>query len=127
MAHDDRWAIKVAYDALEVLDYGGDGEGLDGRGVLAQRLHLDLQAGVGGGENAVTLLLVVPYPLLPTSWGHPQPVDQQDGVGGERIWGVLGCHGSLLRRMSDDVSSRSVTVSRLLIGSSQIMAAPPIG
>jgi len=49
VAHDDRRAIKLAYDTLEVLDDGGDGQRLYRGGVLAQRLDLDLKAWVGGG------------------------------------------------------------------------------
>jgi len=45
VAHEDGRLLQLAYDALEVLDYGGDGQRLDGRGVLAQCLHLYLQAG----------------------------------------------------------------------------------
>jgi hypothetical protein len=78
----------------------GDGERLYGGGVLAERLDLDLEAWVGGGEHAVAAALVALDPLLPTSGGHPEAVDQNDGVWGGRIWGVLGGHGVLLTSLS---------------------------
>src|SRR5918998_438266 len=34
VAHDDRGAIQLSYDAFEMLDYGGDGQGLDRREII---------------------------------------------------------------------------------------------
>src|ERR671921_525871 len=67
VAHDDRGAIQLAYDAFEVLDYGGDGQGLDRRGIIAQGLYLYLQARVCGGEHTIALALVALAPPLPAS------------------------------------------------------------
>src|SRR5918997_6763574 len=93
VAHGDRGAIQLAYDAFEVLDDGGDGQGHDGGGVLAQGLDLYLQAGVRGCEHAEALALVALDPPLPAARGHPEAVDQHDGVGGGPVDGVLGGHG----------------------------------
>src|SRR5215203_650001 len=86
---------------LRLLDAAGAlaiprGQSLDRGGVLAQRLDLDLKAWVGRGEDAVTLAFVTLDPLLPASGGHPESVDQDDGVWSGRIGGVLGGHGVLL-------------------------------
>ena len=96
VAHDDGWLIQLAYDALQVLDDPGDGQSLDRGGVLVERLHLDLKAWVGGGENAVALALVALDPVLPAAGGHPEAVNQDDGVRGGRVGGVLGGHGEAL-------------------------------
>ena len=92
VAHDDGWLIQLAYDALQVLDDPRDGQSLDRGGVLVERLHLYLKAWVGGGEHAVALALVVLDPLLPAAGGHPEAVNQHDGVRGGRVGGVLGGH-----------------------------------
>src|SRR5215203_4771307 len=86
---------------LRLLDAAGAlaiprGQSLDRGGVLAQRLDLDLQAWVGRGEHAVALAFVTLDPLLPAAWGHPESVDQYDGVWGARIGSVLGGHRVLL-------------------------------
>jgi hypothetical protein len=65
-----------------------------GGGVLAQRLDPALEAWVGRGQHTVALVLVALDPLLPASRGHPEAEDQHDRVGGSRIGGVLGSHGS---------------------------------
>src|SRR5919107_2141029 len=83
VAHDDRGAIQLSYDAFEVLDDGGGGPGLDGGGVLAQGLDLYLQAGICGGEHAVSLALVALDPPLPAARGHPEAVDQHYGLRGD--------------------------------------------
>src|SRR5215204_748097 len=90
---------------LRLLDAAGAlaiprGQSLDRGGVLAQRLDLDLKAWVGRGEHAVTLAFVTLDPLLPASGGHPESVDQDDGVWSGRIGGVLGGHGVLLTSLS---------------------------
>src|SRR3712207_1572130 len=99
VAHDDRRALQLAYDTLVVLDDCGDRQRLDRGGVLVQRLYLYLQAGVGRSEHAIAAALVALDPVLPASWGHPEPVDQDDGVWSTRIRGVvLGGHGDVLSR-----------------------------
>src|SRR5919107_765497 len=96
VAHDDRGAIQLSYDAFEMLDYGGDGQGLDRGWVLAQGLDLYLQARVCGGENAIALALVALDPPLPAARGHPQPVHQHDGVRGGSLRGGVVSHEDLL-------------------------------
>src|SRR3712207_870079 len=97
VAHDDRWALQLAYDTLVVLHDCGDRQRLDRGGVLVQRLHLYLQTGVGRSEHAIAAALVALDPALPASWGHPEPMDQDDGVWSTRIRGVvLGGHDGLL-------------------------------
>jgi hypothetical protein len=49
VANDDRGVLQLIDDAPYVLDDGGDGQCLYGRGVLAQRLDLDLEAWIGRG------------------------------------------------------------------------------
>jgi hypothetical protein len=46
--------------------------------------------------------------------GRTEAVDQDDGVGDGWFGGVLGGHGLLLMRMSDDVSSTLVSLFQLL-------------
>jgi CYTH domain len=43
-----------------------------------------------GGEHSEAARLVAVYPMLPAQGRHPQPVDQDDGVGGGRVGGVFG-------------------------------------
>jgi hypothetical protein len=45
---------------------------------LTQRLHLDLEAWVRRADHLVALGPVVLRPAVPTSGGHPKPVDQHD-------------------------------------------------
>src|SRR5215208_378959 len=54
----------------------------------------------GGGEHSEAARLVAVYPMLPAQGRHPQPVDQDDGVGGGRVGGIFGGHGILLTLMS---------------------------
>src|SRR5829696_8869712 len=97
VAHDDRRALQLAYDTLVVLHDCGDRQRLDRGGVLVQRLYLYLQAGVGRSEHAIAAALVALDPVLPASWGHPEPMDQDDGVWRTRFRGVvLGGHEDLL-------------------------------
>jgi hypothetical protein len=103
VAHDDRGSVELVYDALVVLDYGGDGQRLYRGGVLAQCLNLDLETWVGWGKYTVAAPLVVIDPLLPAAGGHPQTVDQDDGVQGARIRCVLGGHELLLESTSSRV------------------------
>ena len=80
----------------EVVD-GLDDVGLgDRRRVGAQRLDLDLEAGVGGGEHGQALGLVVGHPVLPAAGGDPQAVDQDNGVGAgvSFTMGVVSLWGS---------------------------------
>jgi hypothetical protein len=56
---------------------------LDRRRVLPQRLDLDLEAGVGRGDDAVALALEAGDPVLPAARGDPEAVDEDDrGVRG---------------------------------------------
>src|ERR687889_2133575 len=96
VAHDDRGAIQLAYDAFEVLDYGGDGQGLYRRGIIAQGLYLYLQARVCGGEHTIALALVALDPPLPASGGHPEAVHQHDGVRSGSLRGAVVSHEDLL-------------------------------
>src|ERR671920_2122378 len=96
VAHDDRGAVELAYDAFEMLGYCGDPQGLDGGWVLAQGLDLYLQARVCGGENAVSLVLVALDPLLPAAGGHPESVNQDDGVRSGSLRGAVVSHEDLL-------------------------------
>src|SRR3712207_5888105 len=97
VAHDNRRALQLAYDTLVVLHDCGDRQRLDRGGVLVQRLYLYLKAGVGRSEHPIAAALVALDPVLPASWGHPEPMDQDDGVWSTRIRGVvLSGHGVLL-------------------------------
>src|SRR5215213_71331 len=97
VAHENRRLVELSDDAFVVLDYGGDRKRLDRRGVLVERLDLYLEAWVGRSEHAIAAALVALDPVLPASWGHPEPMDQDDGVWSTRIRGVvLGGHEDLL-------------------------------
>src|SRR5215213_6475012 len=97
VAHENRRLVELSDDAFVVLDYGGDRKRLDRRGVLVERLDLYLEAGVGRSERAIAAALVALDPVLPASWGHPEPMDQDDGVWSTRIRRVvLGGHEDLL-------------------------------
>src|ERR671920_1184965 len=96
VAHDDRGAIQLSYDAFEMLDDGGDPQGLDRGWVLAQGLDLYLQARVCGGDNAIALALVALDPPLPASGGHPEAVHQHDGVRSGSLRGAVVSHEDLL-------------------------------
>jgi hypothetical protein len=100
-------ASELPYDALEVLHDGGDGQGLDRGGVLAQRFDLNLEARVGGGEHAVAFALVALDPPLPAARGHPQAVDEDDGVGG--VW----CGHGILLPGNQSLIDNSLNVSAL--------------
>jgi hypothetical protein len=100
VAHDDRRFVKLAYDALEVLDDRRDSQSLNRGGILVERFDLDLKAWVGGGEHTVTTALVALDPPLPASGGDPQTVDQHDGVRSGRGGGVLSSHSVLLESTS---------------------------
>jgi hypothetical protein len=78
----------------------GTVKALDRRGVLAQSLNLDLKARVSRGKHAVAAALVALDPLLPAARGHPEAVDQDDGVGKGLVGGVLCGHGVLLRKVA---------------------------
>src|ERR671914_57961 len=52
------------------------------------------------GEHAVAAAFVALHPLLPATWGHPEAVDQHDGVWGIWSGGVLGGHRVLLTSLS---------------------------
>src|SRR5215213_1161309 len=97
VAHENRRLVELSDDAFVVLDYGGDRKRLDRRGVLVERLDLYLEAWVGRSEHAIAAALVALDPVLPASWGPPEPMDQDDGVWSTRIRGVvLGGHEDLL-------------------------------
>src|SRR5919112_2531192 len=96
VAHDDRGAIQLSYDAFEMLDDCGDPQGLDRRGIIAQGLDLYLQARVCGGENAVSLALVALDPPLPAARGHPESVNQDYGVRSGSLRGGVVSHEDLL-------------------------------
>jgi hypothetical protein len=76
-----------------MLDDRGHRQRLDRRGISVERLHLDLESGIGRGENAVAGLLVTLDPVLPASRGHPEAVDQDNGVRGGRV----GAHAAFLQ------------------------------
>src|SRR5919112_1656068 len=96
VAHDDRGAVELAYDAFEMLGYCGDPQGLDGGWVLAQGLDLYLQARICGSQHAVSLVLVALDPLLPAAGGHPESVNQDDGVRSGSLRGAVVSHEDLL-------------------------------
>jgi hypothetical protein len=121
MSHDDRWLIEIADDALVMLDDAGDGQRLDRRGVCAQRLDLDLEAGVGGGEHPVAAACVAVDPVLPAARGHPQSVDQHNRVSNDRERGT-GSHDSLL-----NMSTRGSALDRTVIDESTgRLVLPPL-
>ena len=53
----------------------------DHRRVGVQRLDLDLETRIRGREDLEAALLVVGDPVLPAARGHPEAVDEDDGVG----------------------------------------------
>jgi hypothetical protein len=55
--------------------------GLDRRGVGVERIDLDVESGIGGGEDAVSATLVTVDPVLPASRRDPEAVDEDDRVG----------------------------------------------
>jgi hypothetical protein len=74
------WRVDRPDNGSEVLDDGGYGDFLDRRRVGVERLDLGLEARVRRREDAEALPLVVVDPVLPASWGHPEAVDEHDGV-----------------------------------------------
>src|ERR687890_925193 len=88
--------IELSDDAFIVLDDPRDSQSLNRGGILVERLDLYLEAWVGGGQHAVSLVLVVLDPVLPATGCHPEAVNQDDGVRDGWIGGVLGGHGFLL-------------------------------
>jgi hypothetical protein len=64
-----------------MLDDRGDREVFDRGRVRVQRLDLDVEARIGGSEDAIAATLVAGLPVLPASRGHPEAVDQDDRVG----------------------------------------------
>ena len=50
-------------------------------GVLAQRLDFDLESGVAGGDDLVPPGFEAFLPPAPAARGHPEAVDENDGVG----------------------------------------------
>ena len=81
VAHEDRRGVERPDDRLQMRDDRGDREPLDRRRVGVERLDLDLETGVCGGEDAVALRLVVRDPVLPAARRHPEAVDQHDRIG----------------------------------------------
>ena len=63
---------------------------LDRCRVGVERLDLDLEARVGGGDDRGALRFVVGDPVLPAAGRDPESVDQDDGVDGRRV-GVHAC------------------------------------
>jgi hypothetical protein len=95
-AHEDRRAVQLADDAFEMLDRAGYGERLNRRRILAQRLDLNLQAGIGRSEHALPAPGLVLGPFLPTTGSHPQPVDRDDDALHGLIIGMALRHVALL-------------------------------
>ena len=81
VAHDDRRRVERADDGLEVLDDLRHRHRLDRGRVGVERLDLDLEAGIGGGEDLEALGLVVGDPVLPAARRDPEAVDEHDRVG----------------------------------------------
>jgi len=77
--------LDPADDRLEMGDDLRDGQLLNRCRVGVERLHLHLEPRVCRGEDAVAAAPVVLDPLLPAPWGHPEAMDQNDGVGGGRV------------------------------------------
>ena len=82
----------------QCLDLGGDvrdrvghGQVRDDVGVLPKSFDLDLESRIPRREDGEALLLVVCLPAFPAARGHPQPVDEDDGVGGVCIFGHDAC------------------------------------
>src|SRR3954453_4364868 len=63
-----------------MLDDRRNCQRFDRRGIGIERLDLGLESRIGGGENSVAGLLVVLDPVFPASWGHPEAVDEDNGV-----------------------------------------------
>src|SRR4051812_20654032 len=72
--------------------------------VAAQFVDISLHAGPSAGDHAVTAVGVALDPVLPTEGGHPQPVDEDDGVGVVPVR-VVGCPRFLLRLLLDYVAA----------------------
>src|SRR5262245_22174970 len=56
----------------------GDGGLGDDLGLFPQLLHLDLEPRIARRVDLIPLRPVAIYPVVPTSGGHPKPVDQHD-------------------------------------------------
>ena len=79
--NEDGRRAELADGRFEVGDDLRDRECDDRRWVGVQRLDFYLEAGVGGGKDAVALGLVVCFPVLPAAWRDPEPMDEDDRVG----------------------------------------------
>jgi hypothetical protein len=81
VADDDRRLVQALDHGGQVVDGLRDGEAGDDLRLLAERLDLDVEAGVGRCDHPVPLRLVVGHPVLPGAGCHPEAVHEHDGVG----------------------------------------------
>lgn len=85
VADDDRRGVQLADHRLEVVDDGRHGQFQDRCRVGVQRLDLDLEPRIPGRQHPEPASLVVRDPVLPAARCDPEPVDQNDGVGHDRV------------------------------------------
>ena len=81
VAHQDGGRLQLSDHALEMLDDRGNCQLLDRRRIRSERLNLDLEPRIRGGENAITAILVAGLPVLPASTSDPKAMYQNDGIG----------------------------------------------
>nr|BFE71811.1 hypothetical protein GCM10020092_051120 [Actinoplanes digitatis] len=81
VADDDRRGVEAADDLLVVGDDLRNGQVEDRCRVGVERLHLHLEAGVAGRDDAQALALVVGDPVFPAARGDPESVYEHDRVG----------------------------------------------
>jgi hypothetical protein len=105
VAREDGRAVELVDHPGDVGNRAGTVAVAIGSGFSREGLDLNLEARISGRQDAISLRLVVGNPRLPAAWGHPEPVDQDDGVGsGGRghetspastgVWASTGSPGS---------------------------------
>src|SRR6185437_10868343 len=80
MPHNDGWPVQVTDDLFVVLDNLGQSQPGDWRGVAAKLLDVALHARPASRDHAESATRVAVHPMLPAQRGHPETMNQHDGV-----------------------------------------------
>ena len=72
--------VELTDQSLEARDDLRHRHSFDRRRIGIERLDLDVEARIRGGEDAKALRLVVRDPMLPAPRRDPETVDEYDGV-----------------------------------------------